>query len=391
MTKRSRSGLAGLLLTLALAAPASAAVSVRVEGKDATLLPRTSVADPDAAAGATGCPAGTAANALDVATGGNWDRQAFAQTILGETHAFTDSDFWNVWVFRNGHFVSGNGLCTEPLAAGEDLLVAYQQSGPAPDYAPRFLPLWVQGAPATVAPGVPFTVTVQQAACETAACLPGEGHAVARSGATVTAGAATATSAADGKATLALTQRGPTGVRATATGGTPSATEPVCVTDGADGYCGTRAPDGSQQPGRPAPPACWTTGDDGRCGTPDRTAPAARITGLREGATYRRSRAPRRVRATVAADPSGLHAVKLGLSRSHRGRCWTLSGKRAAFRRARCGHHANFTVGTSATVDYLLPGRLKPGRYVLDVVAIDGALNRDALERGRSRVVFRVS
>ena len=38
---------------------------------------------------------------------------------------------------------------------------------------------------------------------------------------------------------------------ATATNATPSATEPTCVTDGADGYCGTSVP----APGQPAPTA----------------------------------------------------------------------------------------------------------------------------------------
>jgi hypothetical protein len=33
---------------------------------------------------------------------------------------------------------------------------------------------------------------------------------------------------------------------------------------------------------------------------------------------------------------------------------------------------------------------LTSGRYVLDVIAIDGAGNRDELARGRSRIVFTV-
>jgi hypothetical protein len=39
-------------------------------------------------------------------------------------------------------------------------------------------------------------------------------------------------------------------------------------------------------------------------------------------------------------------------------------------------------------VSYLLPHRLGRGRYVLDVIATDGAGNREALARGTSRVVF---
>ena len=40
----------------------------------------------------------TVAAAVEAATGGNWDRQAFTQTILGETHAFgPQSDYWAQW------------------------------------------------------------------------------------------------------------------------------------------------------------------------------------------------------------------------------------------------------------------------------------------------------
>jgi hypothetical protein len=41
-----------------------------------------------------------------------------------------------------------------------------------------------------------------------------------------------------------------------------------------------------------------------------------------------------------------------------------------------------------ASVSYLLPHRLRRGRYVLDVIAVDGAGNREPLARGTSRVVF---
>ena len=44
-----------------------------------------------------------------------------------------------------------------------------------------------------------------------------------------------------------------------------------------------------------------------------------------------------------------------------------------------------------AAVDYLLPAKLPRGHYVLDVVAIDKARNRDGVrQRGRNRSVFDV-
>jgi hypothetical protein len=48
-------------------------------------------------------------------------------------------------------------------------------------------------------------------------------------------------------------------------------------------------------------------------------------------------------------------------------------------------------VSDRASVDYLLPEKLPRGHYVLDVVAIDKALNRDGVrQRGRNRSVFDV-
>jgi hypothetical protein len=142
--------------------------------------------------------------------------------------------------------------------------------------------------------------------------------------------------------------------------------------------------------------ACRTTGRDGLCGTIDRTAPAARIEGIADGRRFARGRGPRVLRVRVAPDPSGLLAVKLRLTRNDRGRCTYFSGRSERFRlnrSARCGATNGFPfgVGDRETTSYLLPRRLPRGRYVLDVIAIDKALNRDdARRRGLNRVVFHV-
>ena len=78
-----------------------------------------------------------------------------------------------------------------------------------------------------------------------------------------------------------------TGVRATKTGYVRSATENVCVD------CGPSY----------VPPVR------------DVDAPAATVSSVRSGAVYSRRRAPRLLRGSVAADPSGLHSVKLKLTR----------------------------------------------------------------------------
>ena len=137
----------------------------------------------------------------------------------------------------------------------------------------------------------------------------------------------------------------------------------VCVTDGADGACGTTV-----LPAR------------------DTTAPTSTILGIRDGQRFRRQRAPRELRGTASADPSGLWAVKIRLTRRHRGTCWYFSGSREQFLERTCGKQYAFKVGDRAKWSYLLPRRLPRGRYVLSTYAIDNAFNRGE-ER---RVVFRV-
>jgi hypothetical protein len=381
VTKLLPASAAGLILALAIAASAAAAPTVkfRVEGKAATLQARTAVKLLDAAEPNTGCAGNSGSAALELGTQGNWDRKPYTQKILGETHDFSqNSDYWGLWVFRGGRYVASNGACDERLAEGEEFLAAYQEAPPANNYAAQIMPMWVEGVPATVAPGRPFTVTVYETICENG-CVPGDGKQVVRPGATVT-GASVPTDD-QGRATVTLTQGGETGVRATRAGNTPSATETTCATTGSDGLCGTVKP----------PPPCIHDGDDGRCGTRDRKAPQARIEGIAEQQRFAAGKAPRELHGTVAADQSGVMMVKLRLTRRYRGHCEYLSGRQERFRRTPCGRSAPFKIGESADWSYLLPAALKPGRYVLDVIVIDRAFNRDTPARGRNRIVFFVA
>ncbi len=131
-----------------------------------------------------------------------------------------------------------------------------------------------------------------------------------------------------------------------------------------------------------------TTGRDGLCGTRDMTRPVARIAEL-TGSVFVAGRAPRTLRGTVS-EPTGLAAVKLRLTRRHQGRCSYFSARTETFRRARCGRAFFNRIGDRAAWSYLLPEALAPGRYVLDVVAIDKAGNRSYLQRNRNRRVFTV-
>ena len=137
---------------------------------------------------------------------------------------------------------------------------------------------------------------------------------------------------------------------------------------------------------------CVTTGSEGRCGTADKTHAFSFVRGIAEQQRFAAGSAPRTLRGDVSADQSGLAAVKLRLTRNEGGRCSYFSGRREVFRPIRCGaaNGKYFKLGDRADWSYLLPAALGRGRYVLDVVAIDKAGNREPLARGRNRIVFHV-
>ena len=118
----------------------------------------------------------------------------------------------------------------------------------------------------------------------------------------------------------------------------------------------------------------------------DTTAPTATILGIRDGQRFARRRAPRELRGRASADPSGLWAVKLRLTRRLGGTCWYFSGSKERFLKRTCGKQHAFKVAEATDWSYLLPARLPRGRYVLAAYAIDRAFNRGT----ESRVVFRV-
>lgn len=385
-------GLIALLVpvspALAGAPSAPAAVGVRVEGATDTLLPRTAVttttttvvkdADP-----AHACPGTSTAGALELATAGAWSgvwSGAFStysvDTVMGATHVFGSGRYWGLFV--NG-YAAPSGICGVEMQPGDELLVAaIDESGSAGV-------LSLAGVPATARPGVPFTVTATRSATD---FLPPTYDPVNSSapvaGATVAGGGASATTAADGTAALTLNARGPASVRVSNAADVRSVAQPVCVSDGADGYCGSAA--APPPPVAPAP-------------APDTTPALPTIAGLTEQARFTVARAPRELQGTVVADASGVKEVLLSLTRRSGRRCERYDGAREGWvRLKRCGaqYGTFFRVGTSASWTYLLPQGLTKGRYVLDVRTVDGAGNvtrgasRGAPGSPRTRVVFHV-
>jgi hypothetical protein len=364
-------GLAAGLLTLALAAPALAAgptVDVRVEGENGTLLERTRVTLSGAGVpGNSGCDGNSVGAALEAALGSNWDRASggYVTTLAGESHSFSRSDYWAEWLDTGAGYKRGNGVCTDDVADGDEVLMLVDMP-PYGEGSTTEVPLALRGVPAAVQRGSEVTVTVVGAVTTTPYGDAGDGTDKPVAGATVSGGGATATTGPDGRATLRLDQVGDVVLKAAKPGTVPSGAERVSVSE------------------TPPPPVSNPEPAAG----PDTTAPAARIRGIREGQRFKRRKAPRTIRGSVAPDPSGLQSVKLSLTRSSGGRCQLYSPTKERFRRSRCGRRVNFRIGDRQSFDYLLPKRLGKGRYVLDVIAVDKAGNRDTLARGRNRVVF---
>ena len=384
--------LAGAVTALALSLPVPALaagpanVTVRVEGQSQTLVPETPVTTTTARAtspGGNDCSGTSAIGALDLATKSDWDGQpGTVERIFAEEHKFAPgADANRYWTFWLNYQYQNQGACDTELQEGDDVLFFVDCYGDCPTSTPLRLEMPAAAKPdeTVEAKVTEYSVTFDENYYGTTSSKPS-------AGASVEVGDRTYTTDANGIARIQTFKRGPVDARAVKSPYVRSSVESVCVSDGADGFCG------SAKPGEPAPasPACVTTGDDGRCGTRDRRAPQARIEGIGEKQSFTRAGAPRELRGSVSADPSGLHAVKLRLSRRHGGRCWYFSPKKDGFRRTRCGRSFAFAIGDRADWSYLLPERLGRGRYVLDVIAIDKAFNRDALARGRNRVVFTV-
>ncbi len=368
MKHRSAAGLAGLVLALLLAAPAAAApvtVDLRVEGANATLFegkvttdvrtfrftgdPVEHVCDGTAGnSGPSSVPVPTRGAALAQASeltpfgiAGGWNAQFGAPSfseVLGENVEYDPGTDRFLVEIKNGEG-SNFGACGDPIQNGDEVLFAYAKFGDSV--------LKLTG-PATAQPGAQVAVRVTDA---------GDDSPIA--GATV----AGATTDADGRANVGPFGAGDQALQASTTGSIRSNHLRLCVTNGADGACGTVQPS-----------------------APDRTAPSASLLGIRDGQRFTRRRAPRELKGTVSEDPSGLWAVKIRLTRRFDGKCWYFSGSREQFLKRTCGKQYAFKVGDRAQWSYLLPARLPRGRYVLSTYAIDNAFNRGE----ESRVVFRV-
>jgi hypothetical protein len=231
------------------------------------------------------------------------------------------------------------GACSDDAANGDEDLFAYGTG------SEQLLKL---AGPATVAPSTTATVTVTDG-----------GTAAPVSGAAVGG----ATTVADGTATVGpFTTRGPQTLKATKTGAIRSNRVVVCVTDGADGFCGTT------KPGDPAPPP--PTG-------PPPYAPVQGSLAVSNGSSFALTKAPRELGGSLQPGSNGLSRVRIRLRRRVGSTCSFFSVKNERFYRRPCNERGFFyTLPVNGTTwSYLLPLKLLAGSYRLESFGVDGTNN----------------
>ena len=373
---------AALVASGLVTAPAHAAgpanVTVRVEGEAQTLVPRSAVTTdttPVLVEGSNACSGTSAGGALYKSVagdiGGTWGGFGFLlERVKGETRtAPPNSDpapFWSFWV---NYRYQDQGLCATELQEGDEVLV-FADCFSTTNKCSSLTPLRIGGVPATVAPGQPIFVRLEEF---TTSFDPGTSTTTttpeAAESATIRAGGQTVTTGADGTAQLTFSSSGPVSIEASKPGRVRTAAL-TCVTGGSDGNCGTQLPPGAVL-GTERPE--------------DKTAPRVRFARLENGKVYKRRRAPRRLSGSVTPDPSGLLSVRLSILRQVGKRCWAFDGATERYERHRCGGRRSFRIGDRASWSYLLPRRLPQGRYTIRAVAIDKRGNDSV-----TRVVIRV-
>jgi hypothetical protein len=350
------------------------------------LTPVTTTTEPVVKYGGS-CSGTSAAGALQLGTAGNWGgawsskfNDYEVMSIKGKEFPFDENSpanyYWSFWLDNKEASV---GVCEAELNSGDQVLffpACYGASCPA---APNVLAI---EAPPTAEVGKPTTVTVLS--------YPNAGgEPMPAIGVTVTGGGdATAPSTnGQGQTTLIFAGDGKYTIHATgAAEGPPTipAEAFVCAHEGNDGTCGTQTRGSStgQAPTGAASSSAAYTGP---------YAVVAKATGLIDGHTYKRGRAPRVLQGTVDLR-AALQDVKLRLTRTQGRKCSYYDGVTERFRAMGCGasHGVYFSVGSHASFSYLLPEVLPPGRYVLDIEATDTAGEHTTLARGTSRIVFYV-
>lgn len=352
---------AALLLTTTPASAAPVTVNVRVEGSDATYFEGPVTTDAHDVQGHPCTPPGDAApsptmiTALDDAAAtkaifwsGTW-YDSFGDFFVDEIGTDLDgkrtSDKGGTttyWVLARNFEASPSGGCQTAIKDGDRLLFAFGS-----ELRPM---LELSGVPARAAVGEGFDVLVSQHANNQA---KPDGVDSPAPGASVEGQVA----GADGIAHLSFATPGLKRFKATREGSVRSNAGQVCVYAPGSGDCGT----GPASAPVPPPP---TAGGAPAVETP-RTTVA--FTDVRDGRTYRASRAPRRL--SGSATGAGVDTVELRVRRQLHGRCWFLSPRSRRFVRSpSCGKDGWLTLTVSdGRWTLRLPQRLVAARYTAQI------------------------
>jgi len=391
-----------VLASTALAA-GPATVTVRVEGfSGVTLLPQTQVTTsttPIAVEGGA-CSGTSAGGALYDAIHGDWEAREESEgvAILGidgvDLPPFGTGDYayWSLWV--NNEFAT-SGACSEELGPNADVVFVGQCFALGPECptsasAPNHFLTATAPTPSSVNVGQSVSVTIGSINTES-----GVHEATLPAGVTVAAGTVSVSPGEGGLAKLCFATAGTYVLQAHAPDSVPSDPYTIMV-NGNDGTCGTSVGSSSTSNGSSTSAGnSATSGSGGVAGVSSArpyTGPYALVadaSGLIDGHSYGRGRAPRLLAGSILAH-SAVSSISLKLRREYRGRCYAYNGTKEHFLPARCGGGSLFKVSSDDSYSYLLPAALAPGRYVLDIQASDVAGNRTTLARGTSRIVFYV-
>lgn len=243
----------------AAASPAATAadVTVRVEGRSGTLLAQTTVTIGDGARTARTwngvgslpqtCADDTAYQATELATRGSWDRGVYVESILGESHSWSPNQEY--WILYHDNDYADWGACGLHLQDGDTVLWQAGKSGPSPDFIPDSIPVLLERVtPASGSVRLGRTLKVKLTAYRPTDIFgtqdPADpdhwiippSPATHPAGYTVSAGAATAVTDANGEATLTMPSvRGVYDVQASVPGSSSNWSRsipiPVCVSN----------------------------------------------------------------------------------------------------------------------------------------------------------------
>jgi hypothetical protein len=370
---------AALAFTLGATAAASAApttVQLRVEGSISTIFEGPVTTDgktidkgtgPHSCDGTNGgvnpSPGPTMTSALDdasIAGGFTWAGTWYDSfSDFGVDRIGPDaSNATQFWGYALNYVATQVGGCQQQVKTGDEVLFGF-------DFFSKAHLLKLEGPP-RAAVGAPVQFLVKDG---------GSGAPI--DGASVAGGSATTGS--DGSASVTFDSAGVRSIKAERADSLRSNALQICVSNDGTGDCGVTP----AQLGSPAAGGVQSK-------TRDSKAPVARISAPRNGASY--AQGPRLIQGSASDDQTGVSVVKLALRRHVRGQsCRWWSGRRERFVGTNCHKVFFFAIGSDANWSYLLPRKLPPGRYVLDVKAFDRVRNRDEnFVRGQNRIVFEV-